>query len=730
MPSHPESSLEAGLVALKEGNYYAAITQLEPIASSQNQSNTCLQAKVGLVMAYARTGETSRAIALCENLISSNNSQVQEWAKRALEHLNKSQKRQRKAKSTEETGFVAFDNSSQKKPQEDIPERNAHNRDIANTGFIGLRGSKKTETSSIYWRQARRAKVWQPLRKPNFMLSILSLLVTAGTFMSLFWVLQAILKLPMGLINLILDKLPYLTPLALLYSDPSSLILVFLLVFIGLSPWLLDWLLAVFYGQQQLSKEVLNTYSREAVRVIQRTYQQRHLPLVKLRILPIAAPMMLTYGNLPRTARIVVSQGLLDQLEDDEIATIYALGLGQIHRWDFFVMSLVLLVTLPFYELYQRAADWGNNGQKPLWRWTATGLTCLCYGIWCLLTGTALLNSRFRLYYSDRHAAEITGNPNGLIRALLKIAIGVADDIKKQQHTSWELESLNILAPVSYQQSLSLGSMATHLPFESFLMWENFNPYRRWFTINNSHPLMGDRIQRLCQIASHWHLETEVHLTSQEFCPVKPQSFLLQISPWLGIPLGFVLAGLFWIIWQTAFAFHLLNLKWIYDDWSFVTGFLLIGFSIGTVMRINTFFPDIRPLTLQTDYYLPNLLTDPTVLPIDSVSVRLVGKLLGRRGTSNSLAQDLILESSTGLVKLNHIPWLGQSINPQEWIGRQIIVTGWLRRGATPWIDIQTLETQSGKTINSPHPIWSTVLAVAAQAWGAYIVLTAQSVTG
>ncbi|WP_016949875.1 M48 family metalloprotease [Anabaena sp. PCC 7108] len=727
MPSHPESSLEAGLVALKEGNYYAAITQLEPIASSQNQSNTCLQAKVGLVMAYARTGESLKAIALCENLISSSNSQVQEWAKRALEHLIKSQKRHRKAKNTE-TGFVPVNNSSQQKPQDSIPERNIDNRYVANTGFMSIRGSRKTEASSIYWRQARRAKVWQPLRKPNLMLSTLSMLLTAGTFISLFWVLQAILRFSMGLINLILDKLPYLKPLQLLYSDPSSLILVCLLVLIGLSPWLLDWLLASFYGQQQLSKEVLNTHSREAVRVIQRTYQQRHWPVVKLRILPMAAPIMLTYGNLPHTARIVVSQGLLDQLADDEIATIYALGLGQIDRWDFMVMSLVLLVTLPFYELYQQASAWGNKESQPIWNWMATGLTCLFYGIWCLLTGTALLHSRFRLYYSDRNAAEITGNPNGLIRALLKIAIGVADDIKNQQHTCRQLESLNILAPISYQQSLSLGSMANHLPFESFFMWENFNPYRRWFTINNSHPLMGDRIQRLCQIACHWHLETELHLTGQESCPVKPQSFLLQISPWLGIPLGFVLAGLFWIIWQTAFALHLLNLKWIYDDWSFVTGFLMIGFSIGTVMRINAFFPDIKPLTLQTDYYLPNLLSDPTVLPIDSVSVRLVGKLLGRRGISNFLAQDLTLESNTGLVKLNHIPWLGQPINPQEWIGRQIIVTGWLRRGATPWIDIQTLETQTGKTINSPHPIWSTVLAVAALAWGAYIVLTAQSV--
>jgi len=181
---------------------------------------------------------------------------------------------------------------------------------------------------------------------------------------------------------------------------------------------------------------------------------------------------------------------------------------------------------------------------------------------------------------------------------------------------------------------------------------------------------------------------------------------------------------LVWLAWQLAFALKFLNLKWIYEDWSFITGCLLIGFSIGTVMRINPFFPDIKPATVQTDNSLPNLLSDPSALPIDSISVRLVGKLLGRQGTSNSLAQDLILQSSAGLVKLHHISWLGHSVNHQDMIGRQIIVTGWFRRGATPWIDIQTLETQSGKTIHSPHPIWSIFLAVAAQAWGAYVFLT------
>jgi hypothetical protein len=350
-------------------------------------------------------------------------------------------------------------------------------------------------------------------------------------------------------------------------------------------------------------------------------------------------------------------------------------------------------------------------------------MATFAYGVWCLLTGTALWLSQLRLYYSDRTAAEITGNPNGLIRALLKIAIGIADDVQKQEQTTYSLESLNLLAPVGFQQSICLGSIAPHTTFESFLMWDYLNPYKWWFVINNTHPLIGSRLQRLSSIAHLWRLETELNLESQQPLKMKHQSFFFQIAPLLGIPLGVLFAGLIWLGWQTAFTLKFLNLKWIYDDWSFVFGCLLIGFSIGTLIRINSFFSDIKLTKVQTDERLPDLLANPTALPIDSSAVRLVGKLLGRRGLSNFLGQDLILQSSTGLVKLHHVSWLGQQVNPQDFIGRQITVTGWLRRGATPWIDIQTLQTQTGKTVNSPHPIWSMVLAVAAEAWGAYILL-------
>jgi tetratricopeptide (TPR) repeat protein len=119
--THAKSSLEAGLVALKQGNYETAIAHLEPVASSESNGTANLQARVGLVMAYARCGEVSKAIAISQNLIETNNPQVQEWATRALEHLTKRKKPEQESKNVE-TGFVAFDNSPANNPPDTPPD--------------------------------------------------------------------------------------------------------------------------------------------------------------------------------------------------------------------------------------------------------------------------------------------------------------------------------------------------------------------------------------------------------------------------------------------------------------------------------------------------------------------------------------------------------------------------------------------------------------------------------
>ncbi|MUG95731.1 M48 family metalloprotease [Scytonema sp. UIC 10036] len=706
MPSQSEPSLEAGLNILKQGNYQSAIATLKAVATREGDSNAGLQAKVGLVVAHTRSGNTLEARTLCETLTQSHNSQVREWAQRTLKQLTKPSKTGQgdKGDKVEPASLSTPSPLSTPSTPPDPPP-------------VAIR--EPIKPLPIYWKQSPRAKSWQPLQKLNL---IAFWLLQAGTFIALFWIMRELLIFAMQSINSTLMNLPYLEPIQLLYADPTFFLLLTLFVLIGLSPWLLDGLLTNFYCQREFNKDALNKYSQEAVRVLQRYCQQQGWQFPKLEILPLSAPIIITYGNLPRTARIVVSQGLLEQLAEDEIAAIYARTLGHIAHWDFVVMSLVLLVTIPFYLLYQQIAIWGDNRKIIPLRMALAYIASFAYGIWCLLTGTSIWLSQLRHYYSDRIAVDITGNPNGLVRGLLKIAIGIASDIQKKEQTCWQLESLNIMVPVGYQQSISLGSIAPHTTFESFLMWDTLNPYRWWFIFNKTHPMIGDRLQHLTSIARLWHLETELNMENQKSLRVKRQSFLFQIAPFLGIPAGIVFAVLIWIVWQTAYTLKFLNLKWIYDNTSYVTGCLLICIGIGIIVRINAIFPEIKSINVQTDDRLPVLLANPASLPADSTPVRLVGKLLGRRGNSNFLGQDLILQTSTSLLKLHHLPQVGEELHTQDLIGRRITVTGWFRKGALPWIDVHTLNTQSGKIVNSYHPIYSIILAIVLNAWGVYVL--------
>lgn len=720
MSRDSETSLEAGLAAVKSEDWKTAKTILEAVAMDDNPQRA-VQAQIGLVVVYAKTGDIAGAMTLSEILAQSNNPQIQEWANRSLEELLKRNRNDINARIEEDgTGFVPFEDFTDSKPNinetiitpDNTPNHDNHEH---SSSIVPVKINK---LPTIHWRRSGRAKTWQEKKLDLIPLRLL----TAGSFVALFWVVRIIIVFITSTINNTLVWLPFLEPIQLLYQDPTTFLLVLFLLLTATSPWLLDKLLSSLYGMQSLETTVLEMHSQEASRILRR-FNTRHRGNIKIKFLPIAAPIAFAYGHWTATSRIVVSQGLLQQLTDDEIAAVLALQLGHIAHWDVSVMSLVLLVTIPIYKLYQLVSTWGDRVNITFVSYIYIAISSLIYVVWCLCTGCVIALSQVRLYYADLFATNFTGNPNGITRALLKISNGIANDIQKQEQTNWRLESLNISLPVGFRQSITLGSLAPHVTFESLLMWDYLNPYRYWLTVNNTHPLIGDRIQRLLAIAGKWRLDRELDIDNTSAIKVRKQMFGLQIAPFLGIPTGLAFALLIAIVWQTLYALKILNLKWIYDDWGFAAGCIAIGFSIGTLIRINAYFPELKSTSsLQTNEHLPALLANPAAIGIDSHGVKLHGKILGRRGVSNSLGQDLILQTNTALIKMHHVSF-GQPVNPQDFIGRQVTVTGWLRRDATPWLDIQSVRTQTGKTINSTHPIWATVIAVAFQAWGAYILL-------
>ncbi len=807
-------ALETGLTALKQGDYLTALAYLSDVAAQSPDAPDGIRAQMGLVVAYDRHGQAEQAISLCQTLLQNPSPKVNAWATRTLADLVQRHPQLTPERSnssepepadpepadlepeTNVVGFVPFESSAPPKasskrptpkhvavkvqppppvtppkppsepiapPSIDNPSRSGFDPDLFPTeSSEPLSGESETDAGipsespiaadfppfTPEWRQAGRAKHWQSLGKIKL---VWFWILQGATVLVFFWMMQVLVESAMLLTNQWLLWLR-LAPIQFFYQSQTLVLLVISVGLLGVAPWLLSFHLKLFEGLQPLPMATLARHSPEATRVLSQFSRQHKSPHPELGVLPTATPIALTYGFIPHNARIVVSQGLLDRLSADEIATVYASELGHVIRWDFVVMTWIMVVLQIPYTLYSQVAVLGDTLNfkrrsaigfvKLLWGagFCATvGLSSLSYGIYRLLRLPVLWLSRRRVYYSDRLAIEATGNPNGLTRALLKLAIGITEDLQQRGQTSHLLESFDFLAPVGYLQVLTPGSLHFHIPLEPALEWDYTNPYRAWLTLSSSHPRLGDRLFALAQYTRQYRLETE--LNCRPLPPtVKPtlnqrirywQRLLLQGAPFFGAPIGFAIGSLLWLLGEVANLVDFWFISWLSGDRAILLGCLYIGLSLGQFIRLNRFFPDAQvSSTLKPASSLPMLLNQPEVIPLDTQHVQLQGRLLGRRGVSNWLGQDLLLQTQQGMIKLHHASALGAlgtlcspALRPAELVGQRTALTGWFRRGATCWIDLETLQTKDSQPIHSNHPLWSALLGTGFALWGVYIVL-------
>lgn len=490
------------------------------------------------------------------------------------------------------------------------------------------------------------------------------------------------------------------------------------------APWIMTLLLRWTYGMRSLS---LEQFSPEGLRVIKRLSNRTRLPRPMLMTLPTEAPIMFCYGHLPRTTRLVMSTGLLNQLSDEELASLVASEMSHVMQRTVPLMTLLALVMQFPYLLYLKSAALADRIAIPVVIWPLQALSVVSYGVYWMLRWPGFWLSRYRLRGSDRATVNETGNPNAFARALTKVSLGMADATQRQ--TDPLLESFDLLMPVSYRSALALSSITSLDDLEAVLNWELQNPHRRWLSLNQTHLPLGDRLFSLSRIAQRWQVEPEYQLSM----PVKPRlqagPLLRQAAPFLGFPGGMAVAFGLWMVGLVATWLRFAPLEWLWGDRSLLWGLAFIGSSIGTILRVNAMFPDITRHTSTVNPALFTLLTQAAQLPLVGRPVQLQGELLGRSGNSNLLEQDLLLKTPTGTIKLHYLSPLGaignlipQSGAPHRFVQRTVTLTGWFRRGATPWIDVDRLQAQGSPSVRSGHPIWSTLAAGAIALIGVMII--------
>ncbi len=170
---------------------------------------------------------------------------------------------------------------------------------------------------------------------------------------------------------------------------------------------------------------------RQLINVTEEMAIAAGIPMPKLYIVPDPDPNAFATGRSPRHASVAVTEGLLQRLTRDELQAVVAHEIGHIRNYDIRLMTMVaiLLGTVLvlsdfvrqalFYGVNRRRRDEGGAVLLVLWLVLAILAPIAAYLI-------AMAVSRQREYYADATSAELTRNPEALIRALQKIAAAVA----------------------------------------------------------------------------------------------------------------------------------------------------------------------------------------------------------------------------------------------------------------------------------------------------------------
>jgi heat shock protein HtpX len=131
---------------------------------------------------------------------------------------------------------------------------------------------------------------------------------------------------------------------------------------------------------------------------------------------------------------------------------------------------------------------------------------------------------------------------------------------------------------------------------------------------------------------------------------------------------------------------------------------LLIVLGVAWILRVS-----YRYRGRFEDASVGSLLEDVEVSEMRPRAVRLKGEILGRGVPGAFWSADLVLRDSTGILFVLYrqsIPFarfLFALTEAENYIGRQVEVAGWFRRGLVPYIEMACLTGEDG----TPHRAYS-----------------------
>ena len=509
---------------------------------------------------------------------------------------------------------------------------------------------------------------------------------------------------------------------------PSNLFgLIFMVVFTlliilaqyGISPYIIQWI----YKIDWIPYEEFAARFPHMTDSLNKVVAYNGIKMPRLGIVHDLNPNAFTFGHTKNNARVVITDGILEYLNEKEQNAVFSHELGHVVHSDFIIMTIVfaiplVLLTIARWAWYtslfsgrRRSSDDDANVLYLLLIAVAV-LSYISYYLGYLIS---LMVSRVREYYADQHAAEVLEDPNALSTGLVKIAYGllVDRDIKvdaKDRNKSKvrALRGLGIFDP-STAKGLGIISVTTKGvlsmdAIQAAAAWDLYNPWAKYFQALSTHPLPARRIQRLNEQCEFYGKKPEIDFShAKEIAEQQAGKTLWDQFLWdifiKALPtlifvalLGVTIAWLFSLAELITIPF--LDAKIILLMWAI--GFYLIGF--GSIIKIKYMYKSgFEPKRVV------DLVTNVKASPIRSVPAIMEGKIVGRGVPGYYFSEDMFFQDDTGLMYVDYRFGIGivdlifSLRTVRRIVGQRVRIKGWYRRGPSPYIQVDTIETEQGR---------------------------------
>jgi Zn-dependent protease with chaperone function len=477
------------------------------------------------------------------------------------------------------------------------------------------------------------------------------------------------------------------------------LVLVINAVIFFISPWLTDLMLKWVNQVEFIDDQTLAARYPHVHAIIHDVARDYGFEPPSVGIIPDRNPTAFTYGLFRSGARIVLTEGIFEFLNEEETRAVVAHELGHIVNRDFLVMTVAGTLVQMLYVIYSSFTRRPSGGSSSKSKNNLFIVGVVAYVMYVLGTYILLYLSRTREYLADSFSADRV-EARHLANALVKIAYGIAEAADTDQSREL-LASTRHLGAVDFKSARHLGLVVeaakTHPEATAnSMLFDIYNPWAKLIELESTHPLTGKRIQALAAIASQ---------KRQAFADIDVEAAATRAN---------VDSAALWAkFWREIGVVVLpVVVAAIVGLWGLTSGtpaYAALAIPAG-IFAWLAFIPIIYPSYPPAHETVVDLMGDVAASPVIGRPVRLDGEVIGRVNAGSIFGEDTVFADPSGRINVDFRSLLGplgdlwtgwRRIKPH--INQKGNVTGWFRRGMGGIVIMKELNTTAGRVRAYPY---------------------------